>query len=37
VSGKYFYKCRAVNPTSDAQDDAAARRLWEESGRLAGG
>jgi retinol dehydrogenase 12 len=37
VSGKYFYKCRAVNPTSDAQDDAAARRLWEESARLAGG
>jgi len=37
VTGKYFYKCRAVNPTSDAQDDAAARRLWEESGRLAGG
>lgn len=37
VTGKYFYKCRAVNPTSDAQDDAAARRLWEESARLAGG
>jgi NAD(P)-dependent dehydrogenase (short-subunit alcohol dehydrogenase family) len=36
-SGKYFYKCRAVNPTKDAQDDAAARRLWEESERLAGG
>jgi retinol dehydrogenase 12 len=37
VSGKYFYKCRAVNPTSDAQDDSAAKRLWEESARLAGG
>jgi NAD(P)-dependent dehydrogenase (short-subunit alcohol dehydrogenase family) len=36
VSGKYFYKCRAVNPTSEAQDDEAARRLWEESARLAG-
>jgi NAD(P)-dependent dehydrogenase (short-subunit alcohol dehydrogenase family) len=37
VTGKYFYKCRAVDPTSDAQDDAAARRLWEESARFAGG
>jgi NAD(P)-dependent dehydrogenase (short-subunit alcohol dehydrogenase family) len=37
VTGKYFYKCRAVDPTRDAQDDVAARRLWEESGRLAGG
>jgi NAD(P)-dependent dehydrogenase (short-subunit alcohol dehydrogenase family) len=36
VTGKYFYKCRAVNPTRDAQDDAAAKRLWEESA-LAGG
>ena len=36
VSGKYFYKCRAVNPTREAQDDASARRLWEESERLAG-
>jgi NAD(P)-dependent dehydrogenase (short-subunit alcohol dehydrogenase family) len=37
VSGKYFYKCRAVNPTSDAQDDVSAQRLWEESVRVAGG
>jgi NAD(P)-dependent dehydrogenase (short-subunit alcohol dehydrogenase family) len=37
VTGKYFYKCRAVDPTRDAQDDVAARRLWEESERLAGG
>jgi NAD(P)-dependent dehydrogenase (short-subunit alcohol dehydrogenase family) len=36
-SGKYFYKCRAVNPTKEGQDDGAARRLWEESARLAGG
>ena len=36
-SGKYFYKCRAVNPTKDAQDDDSARKLWEESARLAGG
>jgi NAD(P)-dependent dehydrogenase (short-subunit alcohol dehydrogenase family) len=35
-SGKYFYKCRAVNPTKEAQDDGAARRLWEESARLTG-
>lgn len=36
VSGKYFYQCRAVNPTKDAQDDEAALRLWRESARLAG-
>jgi NAD(P)-dependent dehydrogenase (short-subunit alcohol dehydrogenase family) len=35
-TGRYFYKCRAVNPTKEAQDDEAARRLWEESARLAG-
>jgi NAD(P)-dependent dehydrogenase (short-subunit alcohol dehydrogenase family) len=35
-SGKYFYKCRVSNPTKEAQDDAAARRLWQESARLAG-
>jgi NAD(P)-dependent dehydrogenase (short-subunit alcohol dehydrogenase family) len=36
VSGGYFYKCRQEQPTSEAQDDEAARRLWEESARLAG-
>jgi NAD(P)-dependent dehydrogenase (short-subunit alcohol dehydrogenase family) len=36
TSGKYFYQCRAVNPTQDAQDDEAALRLWRESARLAG-
>jgi len=36
TSGKYFYKCRAVNPTKDAQDDESALRLWRESARLAG-
>ncbi len=36
VSGAYFYKCHAENPTKEARDDEAARRLWEESARLAG-
>lgn len=36
VSGEYFYKCRPAKPTKEAQDDAAARRLWRESERLAG-
>lgn len=36
VSGKYFYKCRPANPTREAQDDAAAGRLWQESMKLAG-
>ncbi|HYL39413.1 MAG TPA: SDR family oxidoreductase [Bryobacteraceae bacterium] len=36
VSGEYFYKCRPATPTQEARDDAAARRLWQESERLAG-
>lgn len=36
VSGSYFYKCRPATPTKEAQDDAAARRLWSETARLAG-
>lgn len=36
VSGQYFVKCRAVAPSKAAQDDEAARRLWEESVKLAG-
>jgi len=36
VSGAYFYKCQVTPPTKDAQDDHAARRLWQESERLSG-
>lgn len=36
VSGKYFYKCREATPTREAQDDDAARRLWEETEKLTG-
>ena len=36
ISGKYFYKCHIATPTAQAQDDAAARRLWEETERLSG-
>ncbi|MGH6889653.1 MAG: SDR family oxidoreductase [Rhizomicrobium sp.] len=36
TSGEYFYKCRPAVPTRDAQDDSAAKRLWEISARLAG-
>ena len=35
VSGGYFAKSRPATPTAAAQDDAAARRLWEESAKLA--
>jgi NAD(P)-dependent dehydrogenase (short-subunit alcohol dehydrogenase family) len=35
-SGKYFYKCRAEDPTKDALDDESALRLWRESARVAG-
>lgn len=37
ISGGYFYQCHLAAPTRAAQDDAAARRLWEETVRLAGG
>jgi retinol dehydrogenase 12 len=36
VTGEYFYKCRPAMPTADARDDAAAKRLWIESAKLAG-
>jgi NAD(P)-dependent dehydrogenase (short-subunit alcohol dehydrogenase family) len=36
TTGKYFYKCREATPTKEAQDDVAARRLWEETAKLAG-
>jgi NAD(P)-dependent dehydrogenase (short-subunit alcohol dehydrogenase family) len=36
VSGLYFDKCEPATPTAEAQDDAAAARLWAESERLAG-
>jgi len=34
TSGAYFYKCKPVEPTQEAQDDESARRLWEESAKL---
>jgi NAD(P)-dependent dehydrogenase (short-subunit alcohol dehydrogenase family) len=34
VSGKYFDKCKAVEPAPAANEDAVARRLWEISVRL---
>ena len=35
-SGGYYYQCAPATPSVAAQDDAAARRLWEESARIAG-
>ncbi len=34
VTGKYFYKCKAVSPRKFAEDDAAAARLWDETEKL---
>jgi len=31
VTGKYFVACREREPSAEARDDAAARRLWELS------
>jgi len=36
ITGGYFYKCKLAQPTREAQDDTAARRLWSETERLAG-
>jgi len=36
TNGLYFKGCRPAFPSAAAQDDGAARRLWEESARLAG-
>jgi NAD(P)-dependent dehydrogenase (short-subunit alcohol dehydrogenase family) len=35
TTGGYFAKSQPATPTAQARDDAAARRLWEESARLA--
>ena len=36
MTGGYFTKCRLTTPSREAEDDAAARRLWDETARLAG-
>jgi NAD(P)-dependent dehydrogenase (short-subunit alcohol dehydrogenase family) len=36
ISGRYFAKRRAIEPSAAARDAATARRLWDESARIAG-
>jgi len=36
VTGEYFKRCAPKTPSDAARDDAAARRLWDETARLAG-
>lgn len=36
ISGKYFYLEKESRPTAEAQDAAAAKRLWDTSAKLAG-
>lgn len=36
ANGLYYYKCRPATPTREAQDNDTARRLWQESEKLAG-
>ena len=36
VSGGYFDKCCPATPSKEAQDGAAAERLWQETAKLAG-
>jgi NAD(P)-dependent dehydrogenase (short-subunit alcohol dehydrogenase family) len=35
VTGEYFKKCARATPTSEAQNDDSARRLWSETEKLA--
>jgi NAD(P)-dependent dehydrogenase (short-subunit alcohol dehydrogenase family) len=36
ISGRYFYNSREIAPSTAAQDDAVAERLWQESEKIAG-
>jgi hypothetical protein len=36
TTGQYFYKCRPITPSREAQDDRTALSLWEHSAALAG-
>jgi NAD(P)-dependent dehydrogenase (short-subunit alcohol dehydrogenase family) len=36
VTGGYYTRCALKTPSDAGRDDAAARRLWEETARLAG-
>jgi retinol dehydrogenase 12 len=36
VSGEYYFRCRPATPSAAARDDAAAKRLWTLSAKLAG-
>jgi NAD(P)-dependent dehydrogenase (short-subunit alcohol dehydrogenase family) len=36
VSGKYFVDCHEIQPSPAAQDDGAAKRLWQISAELTG-
>src|SRR6202011_668193 len=36
TTGRYFYKCRPIAPSREAQDDRTALSLWERSAALAG-
>jgi NAD(P)-dependent dehydrogenase (short-subunit alcohol dehydrogenase family) len=36
VSGQYFYQSRIAHPSAEAQNDDTARKLWDESARIAG-
>jgi NAD(P)-dependent dehydrogenase (short-subunit alcohol dehydrogenase family) len=35
VTGEYFHKCRPATPSHEAQDDAKAQRLWDETLKIA--
>jgi hypothetical protein len=36
VTGGYFTRCQPKTPSEAARDDAAARRLWDETARIVG-
>ncbi len=36
ISGEYFYKCKVAEASLAAQDDDAAKRLWDVSAKISG-
>jgi NAD(P)-dependent dehydrogenase (short-subunit alcohol dehydrogenase family) len=36
TTGGYFVRCRLARPSRTAEDETAARRLWDETARIAG-
>ena len=36
MSGRYFYECRIATESTEARDDAIARKLWDATETMVG-